>query len=538
MKKFLMITLLFLVAFSSSVSCKKEMSFEDESNVMDKPFAQESFSKILSKAVSENQDLRSFIHTVALQQFDNDYDVFYPFVKDRIVSQSRSFRDILLEYTDETTLVSIEKALPKLNILVPDWSWLGAFSVHSWDPSDDVAVSFDKPDGYIGVYHQGEYLGELPDSSFPDFPVLIIKENERMKYSPGTRGADGHYDFVDDVFNNALTRVEHQHYDIQIDGTPDVSNFVADSDVNYRVKKAFAYFSGEQSIYQRDYLYYNMTAPNQAKERYDNIWECIHKFKFQDYNSSFIHDDFPQAGNDSSNICHDFVDHIENRRIDYTKNDYWQSPQELRDVFYSDGSLELVFVISIPNKNGGVYTSSRVKSVSFADVFAIDHADLDLRHKTWFVKDWFVYTIERSYIKPRWCLVDWDLPSWDISQEGTMITISVGEFDEKGSTTIEHNVKKNWANNFKVDGELSNIPVGKSAKAKVDLGYSHTGSHESSEKVTWSRGQEGIDFLGTTEWEYITPIIEKRTYKDGKLGYEIHTITTGTIDLMILPKSY
>ena len=164
------ITIFIVSIFSiiSFMSCNKEMVIENESHVMGVSSAQEAFAEVLSKAVSENQNLRSFIHSTALEQFDNDYDVFYPFVKDKIVEGDRSFRDILLEYTDEASLESIEKTLPKLDILVPDWAWMGCFSINSWDPSDDIAVSFNKPEGYVGVYHQGEYLGELPDGSFPE----------------------------------------------------------------------------------------------------------------------------------------------------------------------------------------------------------------------------------------------------------------------------------------------------------------------------------------------------------------------------------
>lgn len=41
----------------------------------------ELFSKILSKAVTNDSNLRSFLKDEAMNQFDKDYDVFYPLVK-------------------------------------------------------------------------------------------------------------------------------------------------------------------------------------------------------------------------------------------------------------------------------------------------------------------------------------------------------------------------------------------------------------------------------------------------------------------------
>lgn len=63
--------------------------------------AQIKFAKILSKAVSANVDLRRFLKEEAMRQFDNDYDVFYPLVKDKIVTNGK---------TSETYCCHIAKA--------------------------------------------------------------------------------------------------------------------------------------------------------------------------------------------------------------------------------------------------------------------------------------------------------------------------------------------------------------------------------------------------------------------------------------------
>lgn len=73
-----------LVAGISLLSCQKDnLSVEPgiESTVavnelLQSNLARIEFSKILSKAVYDSKELRNFIKETAIEQFDNDYDVF------------------------------------------------------------------------------------------------------------------------------------------------------------------------------------------------------------------------------------------------------------------------------------------------------------------------------------------------------------------------------------------------------------------------------------------------------------------------------
>lgn len=530
-KVFLAIVSAVLVVSISS--CSKDMVTENELNVVDASSAQTVFAEVLSKAVYENQSLRFFIQSTALEQFDCDYDVFYPFVKDKEVEPGITFRDILLKYCDENTLNSIEKELPKLNILVPDWSWLGCFSVNSWDASKrEVAVSYVSSSGDIDFFDNGKFVGSLPDGVFPDFPVLIIKSNERMTYTPSTRGTDMQYDFIDEAFKNTSTRVQHQYSHVTVDGEPDISNFVPETEINYRVKQAYNYFpSGSKSIYQRDYLYYGMTEEGQTMPLVDNVWETLYKFKFTKFSISALFDD--RLGS----TYYDFnKDKMLNHKEDYKKNNSPMSAYQLGQAFYAEGNLDLTILINVPTKGGGTFTTPKTLSVSFGDVFAIDYVNLDFRHKTWFCRDWYVYTLESAAIKPKWCIINLELVKWDISSDSCIVTFVVTEFDETGSTEINYSTKKTVANNFKADVEGS--ATVKKVNCKVGLGYSHTATNEESTQQKYTRGQGGIDHLGQADLEYLHPVLVNKTYKGGQSGYEVHTISTGSVDLMILPKCY
>lgn len=63
----------------------------------------------MSKAVSQRQDVRMFLKAQALKKFDNDFNVFYPFVKNEKIGE-RTFKDVLSDYEkNEGDLDNIEK---------------------------------------------------------------------------------------------------------------------------------------------------------------------------------------------------------------------------------------------------------------------------------------------------------------------------------------------------------------------------------------------------------------------------------------------
>lgn len=123
------------------VACAKEPQFSQEQasyvKVIDEDTALRNFSVALSKAVCSEQSVREFLKREALKQVDNDYDVFYPFVKNLQVDGSRTFGDVISQYL-EGDIKEIESAVPTLNILVPDMTWLDSqgFCAEKWDTSD------------------------------------------------------------------------------------------------------------------------------------------------------------------------------------------------------------------------------------------------------------------------------------------------------------------------------------------------------------------------------------------------------------------
>lgn len=141
--KFLLAGLLAISVFACTKNDEIQPRIEDDDISYVSAF--KDFSKILSEAVFSDEAIRCFIKEEALKQFDNDYDVFYPKAKYSYLKGGKTFREHLLEFTTEETLSRIERAIPKLTILVPDWGWLSNFSAKTWDTSDNkVYVGYDQ----------------------------------------------------------------------------------------------------------------------------------------------------------------------------------------------------------------------------------------------------------------------------------------------------------------------------------------------------------------------------------------------------------
>lgn len=151
----------------SEVNDLNPTSLYEKQNISESE-AQESFARILSLVVSKEASVRKFLKDEAIKQFDKDYDVFYPYVKERIIGDGQTFRDILVSYSSEERVSEIERSLPLLTIMVPDLSDFGAFSVEEWDTEDDqVAVTYRTGNDNSVFYAEGDSLLSLPKEDLP-----------------------------------------------------------------------------------------------------------------------------------------------------------------------------------------------------------------------------------------------------------------------------------------------------------------------------------------------------------------------------------
>ncbi len=167
-------------AVAVTPSCTKTVqpdSFNQEVTLQEMD-ALEEFASVLSKVVAGSEEVRAFFKDEALKQFDRDFDVFYPYVKDHKFSSGKTLRQMLLDNEKyEGQIETIERAVPKLTVLIPSYSWIGenCFDVQIWDTADNrLCVGYDDCGMDHNLYYDGEMMGTLAADAIPSFPVMIV----------------------------------------------------------------------------------------------------------------------------------------------------------------------------------------------------------------------------------------------------------------------------------------------------------------------------------------------------------------------------
>ena len=127
----------------------------------------------------------------------------------------------------------------------------------------------------------------------------------------------------------------------------------------------------------------------------------------------------------------------------------------------------------------------------------------------------------------------------DISTRSAVMYIMLHEIDTGNDYTYHTTVVAKYVDNFNlnldgtatVDGEIV------SGTIKLGLGYGTSSERETTVEVTCNVN-DASDFLGSAKIEYIDPIIKSSSEQNGVQGYIVNGITTGTVDMMVLPMSF
>ena len=497
------------------------------------------FSLILSRAVSENQELRTFIKTEAMKMFDNDYDVFYPFVKNRIVKDGLTFRELLLSYCDnENQLNCIESAIPKLTILVPDWGWLKASSIATWDPSDrEILVGFAQNGCCHTLYANGDLL-TLGEGEFPETPTLIVKSNERMVAIPSTRSEEKQFTFRYPEYDASLNiRTKGRAWyeeDINL-GADTVDNFVPESDIDPIVIRAYEEFKDYRPINacQRDYIYYGLCKSNPDSGILNTgIRERIYRFRLEPSAYSDISDD------SKDDKLHDPI------TIKGRKNKL--SIEKIRELIWSGGIFDFQFDVYKVHPGDDKATQTG-PSYPFhckgSDLFDLSKVHIDYKKQTAFAKGVYVYNFKPENLVSKWVYPTGiqTLPIWDISLESNSLAIYISEVDD--STEIEtteewvYKYSKNFKWNLNVSGEGS---IRNKVAIKIGFGTGgDKGLEETDKTKIVIKKKLDSDFICKAFPEIQSKIIEKPLSKtvSGILlnGYDVRPISAGDISITLLP---
>lgn len=254
--------------YNKEVSNRK--ASEDDNYLYKKKFA-----IALHKAMKENAKLREFLKLESQKQFNKDYDILYGYIHDKLVGDV-TFRETLLPYFEnEEELINIENTIETLTIFIPSLP-NNSFSAETWNTANDVplvAIRLLNNEKTPLISSDGEsYL--LDHDVIPGFPVVVIKENERIIVPsfPNYYQNEGEeyssnigfkFKFAAEKFNNIKPiRV--------IDGTPE--DLIAAWEINGRK---------ENIGWQRDHIYYSIHQNNPDGPFINNHSEFIRNFKME-----------------------------------------------------------------------------------------------------------------------------------------------------------------------------------------------------------------------------------------------------------------
>ena len=117
-----------------------------------------------------------------------------------------------------------------------------------------------------------------------------------------------------------------------------------------------------------------------------------------------------------------------------------------------------------------------------------------------------------------------------------IISIDIEEVDPSEEKEREVIIQYNESETNEVSGGVEGgLDAGINVSGNITVSHSHTSGTNKTEK-TIIKSTVGSDNLGIIELNFLTPVVKSKCTKNGQKGYNINTVSTGTIDLMIMPK--
>lgn len=490
--------------------------------------AQIRFAKLLSKAASSSVEVRKFLKNEATKQFDNDYDVFYPMVKNKIVTDGKSFRDILLSYcNDPKELIEIEQSQLLLNILIPDMTLFWDFNAEKWDANNQEIVVMCRNDESATMYENGENIGQIEKGDIPGFPCLVVKNNERLKVkSVNTRSGEATYEFIGDAFDGskqvgkAVTR--HSERDDALEPTEDLTKGVPSSVFKANIVDAWNELKNIPGAYQRDYLYYGITKENKPGILNRNIREELYRFRVQ-----------PDAfGKIAEPNGADPQLQTPSRERRYLTN------EEIMEKIWNDGKFDFIFKSYIASDNGDKAMEHQLTfSIDPRDIFSIEKVHVKHKNSTAFRHSKNFYSVDPDNLKSKWYYPRVHSNSdnsvfllpWDLYSKSLVIHIFVEEHDDAQVKKESRTVMNEFVNkaDFSIEGGVEKDKI--KLTAKLGYGLSHTTTTTTVTEVTTTLGSDG---MGTLSFFYNNPIIKSES--NGL--YNVYSVFNGTVEATLLPR--
>lgn len=407
------------------------------------------FGQSLMNAVINEVGVRKLIKEEALKMFNNDYEVLYQMIKDQKVGSFYTFRDVLLKYSESQILFEeIESELPLLTILVPELP-KESFSAETWDAETEipaVALRIRSEEGVPILF--GDEEEYLPRHLFPGFPVIVVKDNERVittttidELTFETPGLSYLYKFTDANFDNIHRKSVSENIAARI-GTVDQKLINA-----WNIMKPI-------SGWQRDHIYYDLTATNTKGPFKADFKERITQIQF---NSEAGYGLIAEQSGDPKAVL----------RITTS------GTPPTSDTGWTDGYFEFIANALISSKTIGQPAIAPKFSARGKDLFTIQYELSSYKKCKWYQgcigSDTYVW-VPKSVTPKVFSLLSQkvDVVNWDLDKYAPTLVMTFQEVDKSQTITDKVTNTTEFVANFSSDqGIWKKIGLKLGGKGKV-----------------------------------------------------------------------
>ncbi len=527
-----------ILALALAVSCSKNMQTVsvDDAGGLD---GMTRFAVVLSKAIAGDKGLRDYIKAEAL---DSGNEICYRKIRSVTISDHRSVREHLLDYSSENEISEIEKSLPELFISIPDWRLIGAFGASSWDTSsEDVLVAYGQSPDVKSVLLDGNRMMELEKGEFLDKPILFVENKSVASSLKGFPRKRAGRQAADDIDSYEFRGRKWYTDSVMLEYVlPD--DFVPRSDIPDKVIAAYDEFRKYpiKNACQRDYVYYGMSHDNVDHGCLNrNVRERLYRFRIDESAYKAISDQFDQKKvEDNDPRLNDPVT-VRDR------NDAKKFEHEIMEKIWSGGEFDFRFDFYIPQRNAtsAEPVFSKTISVPASELFALKCARKKYKKQTTVAKGEYVYSFEAEDLVSKWVNVkNVYLPLWDISENSNTIFVVVYEVDGASETESKNWPVFNTSSNIFRKVNAENIEEMAEAKViKTSFGLdSDTLLQTSVPCALKSTINIGSDFLEYGSISYSNTILSehKRKIVNSKAidGYSVSSNLKKKIHIVLLPE--
>ena len=483
------------------------------------------FSFALVNILKEHEDVRTLIKQEGLKKIDFDYDVLYKLIKNKKLRNNKSIEELFSKYLTTEELSYINNYLPTLTIFIPSLPE-DMFSAEKWDVKNEIPAVATKisQNNDILIYHITGEEEIIPKNYIPGFPVLVIKENERIVAGISTRSQNGNIlksenniplKFLDQTFDNISPNfIQNKNLNITLN-TRNPNDRISLDTASYlttNMKKHIEAYNiyPDWSGWQRDNIYYSIS-PTRSKGPFNYDYkECLIGFEM-----------LGDGVNDYKKIADQNED--PKTKIGARYN--------FPIINWTDGEFEFKVKVYLGNKNAfgnELVTYFRVKPDDlFSSEFKIIRNGVRPGSSLY----------ELTGLKPKLVKLTLPLFEWNLESYSSNIKIAIEEVDSQETTVQTTTTTSEFATNFGFDASWGDI---------VKLGAKFGTSAKETRTVSFQISKsQGNDELGEVIINFADPILTDDKIKlvrrgirgeyDAWLSYNIK-YSTGWYRIYVAPQ--